>query len=105
MWKTWLSGKRQEDGPDSRQMSLVRGVRMRGIIIVSIIALLSVAFALDAKNGASTVAAASPDGRSIYVANCSGCHGGAGEGFVRLAPSLAKNPYSPVIRRKSFKRC
>jgi mono/diheme cytochrome c family protein len=32
-------------------------------------------------------------GESLYVTNCSGCHGVSGEGAVNIAPPLAKNPY------------
>ncbi|HTU71555.1 MAG TPA: c-type cytochrome [Candidatus Baltobacteraceae bacterium] len=40
-----------------------------------------------------TLAATDSGAQSIYLANCSGCHGAAGEGAVNIAPPLAKNPY------------
>jgi mono/diheme cytochrome c family protein len=35
----------------------------------------------------------SADAKSLYLTNCSGCHGASGQGAVNIAPPLAKNPY------------
>lgn len=66
---------------------------MREAVVLSILASCGVAFLLATKTVAPTAAAAAMDAKSIYVANCSGCHGVAGEGLVGLGPSLVKNPY------------
>lgn len=66
---------------------------MREAVVCSILALCGIAFVLATKAGGPALAATTMDARSIYVTNCSGCHGAAGEGFAGLAPPLAKNPY------------
>jgi len=37
--------------------------------------------------------AADAGAESLYITNCSGCHGATGQGAVNIAPPLAKNPY------------
>lgn len=66
---------------------------MRGSALLSILVVCALAFAFGAKAGAPEPVAAAMDAQSIYVADCSGCHGAIGEGIVGLAPALAKNPY------------
>ncbi len=52
------------------------------------------ALVLEVRSSTPTLAAATGgDAQSIYLANCSGCHGASGKGAVNIAPPLAKNPY------------
>jgi mono/diheme cytochrome c family protein len=44
-------------------------------------------------SSAATSVATSADAGSLYLTNCSGCHGANGQGAVNIAPPLAKNPY------------
>lgn len=60
-----------------------------------LIAALSVgvlALALKVPVSAPTFAADHTDAETLYMANCSGCHGATGQGAVNIAPPLAKNP-------------
>jgi len=64
-------------------------------IFLSAVLLALAGFALlIAPHASAPVLAASDSGaQSIYLANCSGCHGANGQGAVNIAPPLAKNPY------------
>jgi cbb3-type cytochrome c oxidase subunit III len=66
---------------------------MRDAVVLSVFAAVCCLAFVVTKTGEPTSAATAMDAKSVYLANCSGCHGDAGSGFVRLAPSLVKNPY------------
>lgn len=65
---------------------------MRSAVVLSTILFCGAAYVLGKNSGAPASAAGTMDAKALYVVNCSGCHGAAGNGFVALAPSLAKNP-------------
>ena len=50
------------------------------------------ALAVASRSSSPSLAAGEP-GATLYMANCSGCHGASGQGAVNIAPPLVKNPY------------
>jgi mono/diheme cytochrome c family protein len=64
-----------------------------GFLLIAMLAVGALTLALEARSSAPTLAAAAGDAQSVYLANCSGCHGASGQGAVNIAPPLAKNPY------------
>ena len=62
------------------------------IFIASAAALLALAIvAHDASR--SPAFAAGDDGKTVYSANCAGCHNANGQGLPSTFPPLAKNPF------------
>jgi len=64
------------------------GVFLATALTVSVLALV-----LASRSSAPTQAAVGESGATLYMANCSGCHGASGEGAVNIAPPLVKNAY------------
>lgn len=72
--------------------------------VISCVAVLGfgvLVLALQAPSSAPILAAGG-SGQSLYLTNCSGCHGVNGQGAVNIAPPLAGNPYVTGDAKKAI---
>jgi mono/diheme cytochrome c family protein len=71
---------------------MLRLGKERSMVARFVLAFAVFVLALGVPGSPPTLAAGS-DGETLYVTNCSGCHGVNGQGAVNIAPPLAKNPF------------
>ena len=63
------------------------------VLVAGVLGALALAVVLHAPQSSSSAFAAAVDGKEVFSANCSGCHGDKGQGAPNVAPPLAKNSY------------